>query len=289
MERVSICIPTFNRRVLLERAVESAISQSYRHLEIIISDNNSEDETMNYCLNLTKLDCRVKFFKQERNIGPSGNVKFLLDKASGDYIFVLADDDYLAPDAIEKMVAVLNSQERVIHVTCCATEIGPGASQLFCHYFQGKLGSVGQLRMDVVNNFFINNALGVLVYGLTRARVAKLLPSVELFKLDLSKTVSGCELLHLRFLMLHGDIVVLPRSFLYYMGPGERAGRGSLAAELSRSISKVDGFFLLAQKMVILLYLNFKQLGLSKDSFISGKLITTSFFCYVTRRLLRTV
>lgn len=282
---VSICIPTYNRRLLLERSVESVIMQSYLDLEIIISDNNSRDETEEYCVTRQKTDRRLKYFRQEINIGAVNNVNFLIDRASGEYIYILADDDYLAPDAIEKMVAKLNSEDSVVHVACSATEIDPDTTQLFTHYFRGRLDTLGRLRIDVVNNFIENHYLGVLAYGLTRTQIAKLLPLKELFKLDFSKTVSGGEILHLRRLMLYGDIAVLPESLLFYMGPGLRHGQGSLAAELSGSVSKLDGVFLILQKLVIFLYLNVVQQGLTRDALVNGKLIIKSFFLYTLHRL----
>ena len=103
---VSIMIPTYNRAERLRRAVESALNQNYPRIEILISDNASNDATNSYLRLIT--DDKVKSFRQRENIGLIGNWNFLLNKANGAYCLMLSDDDELYSDAVKNlMVAVL--------------------------------------------------------------------------------------------------------------------------------------------------------------------------------------
>ena len=64
---VSILIPTFNRAMLLKRAVESVLKQDYPNIEIIISDNASEDNTTDIVNSFSSE--KIKYIKREKNIG----------------------------------------------------------------------------------------------------------------------------------------------------------------------------------------------------------------------------
>lgn len=104
---VSILIPTYNRASLISDAIESAIKQTYNNIEIIISDNNSEDNTEEICKQYVGKDNRIKYYKQNQNIGLINNTNFLIEKVKGDFIVWLCDDDWLDKDYVEKCIKFL--------------------------------------------------------------------------------------------------------------------------------------------------------------------------------------
>jgi glycosyltransferase involved in cell wall biosynthesis len=95
---VSIGLPTFNRADLLGRAIDSLLAQSYRNIEIVISDNASTDATQLLCETYAKRDARVRYLRQAVNLGPSPNFLATLTLARGEYFMWLSDDDWLDPD-----------------------------------------------------------------------------------------------------------------------------------------------------------------------------------------------
>ena len=96
---VSIVISTYNRANVLENAVLSALKQSYKNKEIIISDDYSSDHTKEIGQNLAKKYDNVKYFRNATNLKTAGNWKNAFFKyASGDYITVLNDDDEFLDD-----------------------------------------------------------------------------------------------------------------------------------------------------------------------------------------------
>ena len=99
---ITVIITTYNRVNLLEKAILSVIRQTYKNLEIIISDNHSEDGTEELCKKYAKTDSRIKYFRQEKNIGMPANTNFAHSKSNGEYTHVLCDDDWLDEDFIEK-------------------------------------------------------------------------------------------------------------------------------------------------------------------------------------------
>jgi Glycosyl transferase family 2 len=92
---VSIGIPTYNRIAGLTRALETAVQQTYPNLEIVISDNASTDGTRDACVRLQRSDPRVRYVRQQKNLGPESNFARALSESRGDFFMWLADDDWL--------------------------------------------------------------------------------------------------------------------------------------------------------------------------------------------------
>lgn len=103
---VSIGIPTFTRASSLRRAIESAQAQTYPNLEIVVSDNGSTDDTEQICRALCSNDVRIRYFRQDANMGPTDNFLFVLRQARGLFFMWLADDDWVDADYVAKCVAV---------------------------------------------------------------------------------------------------------------------------------------------------------------------------------------
>jgi glycosyltransferase involved in cell wall biosynthesis len=93
--KVSIGIPTFNRGVKLIQTVDSVLRQDYPHIEVIISDNASTDNTNTLCREISLNDSRIKYIRQLRNQGPTANFREVLARSSGDYFMWLGDDDWI--------------------------------------------------------------------------------------------------------------------------------------------------------------------------------------------------
>jgi glycosyltransferase involved in cell wall biosynthesis len=91
---VSVGIPTFNRPEGLRRTLRCICGQTYSNLEIIVSDNASPGrETEMVVEEFSRIDPRIKYFRQAANIGPMENFRFVLANASGEYFMWAADDD----------------------------------------------------------------------------------------------------------------------------------------------------------------------------------------------------
>jgi glycosyltransferase involved in cell wall biosynthesis len=100
---ISIGIPTFNRSKLLITAISSALNQSYKNIEIIISNNCSTDNTAEILKPYKKLK-NIKVFNQRKNIGVVNNWNFCLNKSKGKYFIMLSDDDELKNDCINDLI-----------------------------------------------------------------------------------------------------------------------------------------------------------------------------------------
>lgn len=104
---VSICIPTYNGEQFIVEAMDSAISQTYPYLEIIVSDDDSKDNTLKIIESYrAKTNIPIHVFHHVPS-GIGANWNHSIKKANGKYIKFLFQDDILKPDCVKKMVEVL--------------------------------------------------------------------------------------------------------------------------------------------------------------------------------------
>ena len=103
---VSIGIPTYNRaNSYLNHALRSAVNQTYKNIEIIVSDNCSADDTETVVKEFN--DSRIRFYRQKENIGPLRNCNFCLEQSRGKYFLLLLDDDLVDDDFVSICVAAI--------------------------------------------------------------------------------------------------------------------------------------------------------------------------------------
>ena len=106
---VTIGIPTYNRAEMLKRSIESALSQDYAMIEVIISDNASTDDTQGVCQEFNNKDNRVKYIRQPSNNGASANFAEVLKRASGEYFMWLGDDDWIDASYVSHCMSFLRA------------------------------------------------------------------------------------------------------------------------------------------------------------------------------------
>jgi glycosyltransferase involved in cell wall biosynthesis len=104
---ISIGIPTYNRSKGVCRALDSVWKQNYPHLEVVISDNCSSDNTYGVVQEIKQEHPELNYVRQEKNIGMMANFEFVLRKATGKYFIWLADDDILEAGVLLKYNAYL--------------------------------------------------------------------------------------------------------------------------------------------------------------------------------------
>lgn len=120
---VSIGLPVYNGEHFLEEALKSLLAQTFTDFELIISDNASTDRTGEICKDYQSRDARIRYYRQEKNIGGGNNGNFTFEMAKGKYFCWAADDDIYAPQFLEKCVEVLDKDPGVALCHAIVTEI----------------------------------------------------------------------------------------------------------------------------------------------------------------------
>ena len=146
---VSICIPTYNAAKYLVAALESVEQQTYKNIEILVSDDDSKDETLQI---LNSFAQKTKFpFKVFEHI-PSGigaNWNYTIKHAKGEYIKFLFQDDLLYATCIEEMVAVLDNDKAIGLVAAKRSVIVEGEET---HEIQEWIKNYGDLQKSLMIN-----------------------------------------------------------------------------------------------------------------------------------------
>ncbi|MBP3421808.1 MAG: glycosyltransferase [Lachnospiraceae bacterium] len=102
---VSVIIPTYNRMGTLERSIESVLKQTYDNFELLIIDDGSSDGTEEYVRSLQ--DQRVRYYRNEFNMGPSASRNKGVTLAKGEYLAFHDSDDEWEMKKLEKTMSVL--------------------------------------------------------------------------------------------------------------------------------------------------------------------------------------
>ena len=200
---VSVGIPTYNRMDMLQRAVKSVLAQDYINLEVIISDNASTDGTRAYCEELAQRDCRVRYIRQSRNIGPTANMVTVLDQSRGDFYMLLCDDDWLDRTYVSDCVSTLLERPELILV--CGKPllyegdrwIGEGV----------KTNLLQDCARDRVRAYFRQVEENGAVHGLIRRNVLMRLPSMP--------NIMGGDWLYVASIAFLGKVKTLDSSAIH--------------------------------------------------------------------------
>lgn len=130
---ISVVISAYNRPEMLNIALDSVLNQSLRNLEIIVQDDSSEDGCEEIVSKI--VDPRLRFTHNRPSLGTVANLRAGYRKCTGKYLATLNDDDYYAPDYLQTMVSILESD--------------PALSLAFCdHYVVDAKGEVLPAESD---------------------------------------------------------------------------------------------------------------------------------------------
>lgn len=112
--RVSIAIPVYNGGDLFRETLDSFLCQTYTDFELLISDNASTDHTGEISREFAAKDPRVRYFRNERNVGLGPNHNIIFERARGKYFKWAPADDLCAPSYLERCVEVLDRDPTVV-------------------------------------------------------------------------------------------------------------------------------------------------------------------------------
>ena len=112
---VSVCIPAYNNEDTIIETIQSVLAQTYHHLELIVVDDGSTDETyalVEQFLNDTQ-DDRLRLYRNEKNLGMAGNWNRCMELCEGAYIKLLCADDLIHESLLSREVAIMERYPEV--------------------------------------------------------------------------------------------------------------------------------------------------------------------------------
>ena len=143
---VSVVIPTYSRNETLTRAIDSVLDQSYQNLDIIVVDDNPADSdwriSTEKLMEQYKDNNKVRYLKNEKNLGGSGARNEGIKASKGEYIAFLDDDDVYFKEKIEKQLEVfLNSDNEKLALVFCDAEMTMNDNVFVCNTYHHYTGN----------------------------------------------------------------------------------------------------------------------------------------------------
>lgn len=236
---VSIGIPTYNRPQALRKALESITQQSYKNLEIIVSENPSDNESTSIIKEFIQNDSRIRYFYQVQNLGLFYNFKFLADQANGEYFAWLADDDTRSLDFVEVCInrfqesssdlLLVNTFSKMLDPAGNIIKIDRGCSTLLkdpSSRFKQYLTSICTEQAEI----------GDLIYGLIRTETLK-------FILESQQNIIAWDHIFLARLALQGEFETIPKALMFSAAGGISTPQNNKVTMAKAQL--IDNYFLI--------------------------------------------
>lgn len=129
--RVNVGMAVYNEEKFLRQAVESLLAQDYPNFDVTISDNASTDSTQDICMEYEARDPRVRYHRNETNVGATENFNIVFRLSSGGEYFMWAGGhDLWAPTYLSRCVEVLEAEKNVVLCTSTAQHISRDGEHL---------------------------------------------------------------------------------------------------------------------------------------------------------------
>jgi glycosyltransferase involved in cell wall biosynthesis len=204
---VSIGMPVYNGQNYLRQAVDSILCQTHGNFELIISDNGSTDCTESICREYAAKDARVRYFRNEKNIGASRNFNRVFELSSGPYFKWAAHDDVLHPEFLEKCVRVLEDSSSVVLCFAKSLKIDNHGHMTGTYDTDNSLCFDGPTPRERFREVMRLNYWVIAVFGVIRAHVLKTTPLIGAYV--------GSDRCLLAELSLSGRIYRVPEHLFY--------------------------------------------------------------------------
>lgn len=200
---LSICIPTYNRDQIISRNLKHLINCPNENIEFIISDDGSLDKTEEFVKNFK--DTRIKYNRNKNNLGFDSNLLKCIEIASGDFVFICSDEDYIKLETIPWIIKLIKNNPKVSQIIGKVVDKSSGWV-----YIDSKDKVLKAGHESLIEYFYLHSY----VTGIILKRKA----------LDIKKAKKyiGCVYMHMYLMaqaMLHGDTIFTSKKFCFLGEP----------------------------------------------------------------------
>jgi len=132
--RVGVGLPVRNGEATLPRTLDSLLSQTFDAFEIVVVDNFSTDRTQEICLAYADKDPRVRYHRNEENIGQIANFNRAYELSRGEYFRWVGCNDWWEPTYFQRCVEALDRQPSAVLVTCYQAHYDDNGNRFYEEY-----------------------------------------------------------------------------------------------------------------------------------------------------------
>ncbi len=231
--KVSIGLPVYNGGKFIRKRLETLLSQTFTDFELIISDNASTDSTSEICKKFEKKDKRIRYIRQESNMGAVWNFNFVLKEARCDYFVWASADDLWHTDFLKKNMGILVTKKNF--VGCKAKETLVQSEDVVKKnyssarkYLRDKMGLRRTRQAEITHLFPITGS-----YDNKVRKFMKLLPGNMFYgvirtdalrKSTIDDSFMGADWCYDLNILRYGDFYELEETMLYRIEHGESWG-----------------------------------------------------------------
>lgn len=223
--RVTIGLPVYNGQNYLAQTLDSLLAQTYRDFELVIADNASTDRTEVICREYAAADDRIRYHRNEENIGASANYNLVFELGRGVYFKWAAHDDLLAPTFLERCVEVLDNNPDVVLAYTQAKAIDSKGDVV--KVYPGKHHFASPVPRERFYEFVLDPHPVVAVFGLMRREV--------LGRTRLIGKYAGSDRPLLSELSLLGKFHEVPEHLFFYRFHEEQSWGGNKSAQAQQA------------------------------------------------------
>lgn len=171
MPLISVGMPVYNGERYVDAAIASVLAQTFADFELVICDNASTDGTETICRDHAARDSRIRYYRNESNIGAARNFCRVFDLSTGRYFRWLSADDYLAPAALQMCLAALEADPLAV-LACGRVAFVGAAGELLGPYPEAQ-GLDHASPVDRFRAVSRQDPRCNAIYGLTRREVLR--------------------------------------------------------------------------------------------------------------------
>lgn len=203
--KVSVGMPAYNSGEFITEAIESILNQTFRDFELIISDNASTDNTQQICEAFARQDSRIRYYRNERNIGASDNYNAVFHHARGAYFKWASSNDLCAADFLGKCVDVLDERQDAVlsYPRARLFTDNPGEGEDYEDNLDLQDDSACARFKKFMANIRLNNVMNGMIRAATLRHTA------------LIKTFFSSDMSLMAEVAMHGKFIEIP-DYLFY-------------------------------------------------------------------------
>lgn len=200
-------MPVYNGDKFVEESIRSVLAQTYDDFVFLIADNGSTDRSGEICQDYSAQDKRIKYWRNDDNIGAAANYNALFDITTTPYFRWSNADDLLDPRLHELCLKSLEEDPGAVLAAGTTTFIDANGREL--ESYDDNLEILGDSASERLETFFENVGLTNVIYGLMR--------SDALARTDLmgDGTVPAADKIMMGQLVLHGKFVKVNETLFF--------------------------------------------------------------------------
>ncbi|HAZ10391.1 MAG TPA: hypothetical protein DCY56_04720 [Candidatus Omnitrophica bacterium] len=202
---VSIGMPVYNGAQHIRQALDSLLDQDYKNFELIISDNASTDETQDICKWYIARDKRIRYYRNENNVGAIQNFNSVFAISQGDYFMWASCHDLWEKTFISRCVDILKKEHTVVLCYPLADWISANGDSL--GVISRGIDTRGLDRMSRSHALLWSLQFGYPIHGIIRTSMLKQTKSL--------RPVIGQDLVLLFEFSLLGEFAHIPEAMLH--------------------------------------------------------------------------